>query len=260
MTAERRNQIIELIQQKGAISNKEIMETFGISIETVRRDLKYLEKNGNLRCVYGGAVAVEQPEKSSDCFSNPPHAQEKMMIAREAAKLVQEGDVIFLDEGATVLKMTEYLKRIPRLTVITNALRVAIEMCDAADCNVFIAGGKLHPGRLAISDRLAQESLGRYNIEKAFVGTSGISGRFFSDDSSEVGCMRHYIIENSQKTIMLADHSKFSRTAALNTGSVKELDIVVTDRKTGAEDVRYLQQAGVQVIVAGLSDEETERI
>ena len=131
MNQERRNQIVELINQKRTIKNTELMERFGISIETVRRDLEYLEHQGCLQRVYGGAVLKtslgSEPEYNS---RSKDHADEKNAIAAAAARLVEPGDSVFLGVGTTVQAMAQYLKNIPNLTAFTNSLRTAPFQCQ----------------------------------------------------------------------------------------------------------------------------------
>lgn len=139
MNQERRNQIVELINQKRTIKNTELIERFGISIETVRRDLEYLENQGCLQRVYGGAVLKtslgSEPEYNS---RSKDHADEKNVIAAAAARLVEPGDSIFLGVGTTVQAMAQYLKNIPNLTAFTNSLRTAVALSELAECSVVL--------------------------------------------------------------------------------------------------------------------------
>ena len=137
MKVERRAQIADLINQQRTITNTELMERFGISIETVRRDLDYLEKQGVLRKVYGGAVVNvslnTEAEYASRSKTNLP---QKNAIAREAAALICPGDAVYLGVGTTIQAMVPFLKNVGGFTVFTNALRTAVELSEIPDCTV----------------------------------------------------------------------------------------------------------------------------
>lgn len=169
MNQERRNQIAELVAQKHTIKNAELMERFGISIETVRRDLEYLEQQGCLQRVYGGAVLKtslgSEPEYNSRAKD---HAEEKSSIAMAAARLVEPGDSIFLGVGTTVQAMAQYLKNIPDLTAFTNSLRTAVALSELAECSVVLTGGQLRSKELSLSGFPAEENMLHFNVNKAF--------------------------------------------------------------------------------------------
>ena len=190
---ERRNQIAELVAQKHTIKNAELMERFGISIETVRRDLEYLEQQGCLQRVYGGAVLKtslgSEPEYNSRAKD---HAEEKSSIAMAAARLVEPGDSIFLGVGTTVQAMAQYLKNIPDLTAFTNSLRTAVALSELAECSVVLTGGQLRSKELSLSGFPAEENMLHFNVNKAFLGIGGIT---------EAGVTDFHIGEDSVVTI-----------------------------------------------------------
>ena len=253
MNQERRDQIVKMARENRVVKNKELMERFGISIETVRRDLKYLEKQGHLDCVYGGAVLKQQAPAAGSGIEKAyaRHPDEKDAIAREAARIVKTGETIFLEEGSTVFAMTRYLKDIGPLTVITSSLRIAMELGNQPDCTVILPGGRVMPGTLELAGFQSDENLGIFNIDKAFIGVNGITETHFTDYSMiDRMYIRRRVIENSNQAIVLADHSKFGVRATVNVASVNELDMVITDDKTSDSYVKKLEDSGVQVIVA----------
>ena len=252
MNQERRDQIVKLARENRVVKNRELMERFGISIETVRRDLKYLEKQGLLECVYGGAVLKEAtPSGWSFEAVAAMHSVQKEAIAREAAGIVNSGETIFLEEGSTVFAMTRYLKDIAPLTVITSSLRIAMAMSDIPDCTVILPGGRVMPGTLELTGFQSDENLSIFNIDKAFIGVNGITETHFTDYTAiDRRYIRRRVIENSDQAIVLADNSKFGVRATVNVASINELDMVITDDGTPECYVKKLEDAGVQVIVA----------
>ena len=217
MNQERREQIIKMARENRVIKNKDLMERFGISIETVRRDLKYLEKQGYLECVYGGAVLKETNTGGYFDIIAGKHSAEKAAIAKEAAHIVNCGETIFLEEGSTVFAMMHYLKDITPLTVITSSLRIAIELGNVPGCTVILPGGRVTPGTLELAGFRSDENLSMFNIDKAFIGVSGITETHFTDYSiNDSMYIRRWVIENSNQAIVLADYSKFGVRATVN--------------------------------------------
>ena len=251
MNQERRNQIVELINQKRTIKNTELIERFGISIETVRRDLEYLENQGCLQRVYGGAVLKtslgSEPEYNS---RSKDHADEKNVIAAAAARLVEPGDSIFLGVGTTVQAMAQYLKNIPNLTAFTNSLRTAVALSELAECSVVLTGGQLRAKELALSGFPAEENMLHFNANKAFLGIGGITEAGVTDFHIEEAKLHRQMIQNADQAVVLADFSKFGVRGMTNVCPLSMLDAVVTDRGTAPKYLEQLEQAGVQVILS----------
>lgn len=251
MKLERRTQIVDLINQQRTVTNAELMERFGVSIETVRRDLDYLEKQGVLRKVYGGAAAnvslSSEPEYASRCQTN---FQQKNAIAREAAKLICPGDTVFLGVGTTVQAMVQYMKNIGPLTVFTNALRTAVELSQLPECTVILPGGQLRAKELTLSGFPAEENLLNFNVDKAFIGIGGITEDGITDFHIGEACLHRQLVFNARQSIALADSTKIGIRAMNNVCALDRVGFVVTDSNAGKQAVKALEKAGTKVIVA----------
>lgn len=251
MKLERRGQITELIHRQKTVTNAELMERFGISIETVRRDLDYLEQQGVLRKVYGGAVVNvsinSEPEYASRSRAN---YEEKNAIAREAAKLICPGDTVFLGVGTTVQAMVRYMKNIGQLTVFTNALRTAVELMEIPDCTVILPGGQLRAKELTLSGFPAEENLLNFNVDKAFIGIGGITEDGLTDFHIGEARLHRQLILNARQAVAVADSTKLGMRAMNNVCSLEQIDLVVTDSNADQQTVRALKKAGVKIIVA----------
>ena len=249
MNQDRRNEIVELINKQRTVKNNELMERFDISIETVRRDLEYLERQGYLQRVYGGAVVKtslgSEPAYNSRAQEN---SAEKASIAQAAAQLVEAGDTIFLDVGTTILDMAQNIRAGGPITAFTNALRTAIALSQIPECTVILPGGQLRSGELALSGFPAEENMAHFNVRKAFLGAAGISEAGVTDFHTAEANLRRQVVHNADQVIVLADFSKFGIRAVNNVCPLSSVDIVVTDSKTPAVFVRQLEQAGVRVI------------
>lgn len=251
MNQERREQIIKMVNENRMVKNSDLMERFDISIETVRRDLKFLEKLGYIQCVYGGAVIKGAGVNQADFKVNSAkNVQEKNAIGQAAAKLVDRGDTLYFEDGTTVMAMTQYLKDVVPITVVTNSLRIGMAMSGVLDCTVMLLGGQLQPGSLEMQGFQTEENLKMFNIDKAFIGATGITETHFTDNPTDTGYIRRRVINDSSQAIVLADHSKFGVRNALKFAAINELDIVVTDDGTPEKYVECLRNTGLEVVVA----------
>ena len=251
MNRDRRNQIVELLNQQQMVKNADLMERFGISIETVRRDLAFLEEQGILERIYGGAVKKTY-RSTEPMYSNreKENEQEKRNIARAAAALIEPNDTVFLDLGTTVRFMAEQISKDQTLTAFTNALRTAVVLSEKPGCQVIIPGGTLRTYELSVSGSMAEENMRRFNVDKAFIGGAGVTESGITDFHIGEAGLRRQIIENARQVIVLADYSKFGVRAVSNVCALKDVDILVTDEKTPQQMLEMLEDRGIRVIRA----------
>ena len=251
MKLDRRNQIADMITRQRTVKNAELMEKFDISIETVRRDLEYLEKQGILRRVYGGAV-VNLSLNSEPEYANRAKVryEEKAAIAAEAVKLIEPQDSIYLGVGTTVQAMAQYIKSMGEMTVFTNALRTAVELSDAPHCALILPGGRLRSKELTLSGFPAEENFRNFNVDKAFVGIGGINENGVTDFHIDEAQLHRQLIKNARLSVVLADSSKLGLRAVVNVCPLEDIDVVITDSGASPTVVRALEEAGVRVIVA----------
>ena len=251
MNRDRRNQIVELLNQQQMVKNTDLMERFGISIETVRRDLAFLEEEGVLERIYGGAV--KKTYRSTEplyASREKENEQEKRAIAREAAKLIAPNDTVFLDLGTTVGFLAEEIGKDQELTAFTNALRTAVVLSEKPGCQVIIPGGTLRTYELSVSGSMAEENMRRFNVDKAFIGGAGVTESGITDFHIGEAGLRRQIIANARQVIVLADYSKFGIRAVSNICALKDVDVLITDDKTPQHMLDMLQANGVKVIQA----------
>lgn len=251
MKVERRSQIIDLINQQRTVTNAELMERFGISIETVRRDLDYLEQQGVLRKVYGGAVVNvslnSEPEYTSRTRTN---FKQKNAIAQEAVKLIRPGDAVYLGVGTTVQAMVQYMKNIGPITVFTNALRTAVELSEIPDCTVILTGGQLRSKELTVSGFPAEDNLLHFNVDKAFIGIGGITEEGITDFHIGEALLHRQLVLNARLSVALADSSKLGVRAMNKLCSLDQIGLIITDSDARKQSVMALHKAGGKVIVA----------
>lgn len=231
LAQERRQIIIDLINKHRVVKVQDLMATFNVSIETVRRDLDFLESQGYLRKVYGGAVLskrlADEPSYSAREVAN---LEEKRQIGIKCAELVEDGETLIIDLGTTTLEVAKNLKDKRNLTIITNAINIALELINIKDFRVFFAGGRLRYGDLSCSGFLTEDFLRQFNVDKAIIGVGGITLEDgISDYHVDESGTRRVMIEQSNKVIAVADYSKFGVKAFTKVCDLEDIDVLVTD-------------------------------
>lgn len=252
MLQERRSKIISKLKQNNIVKVSELMDDFGVSIETIRRDLEYLEKHDYLKRVYGGAVLhglnTEEPAYARREIT---HYEEKKAIATRTAAFINDGDTIFVDVGTTTLEVMRALKSKNNLTVITNSTLSAQAATENTSNRVILLGGELRHGDLSVSGYLCDNCLENFYANKALIGAGGIAlENGITDYHLAEANTRRIMIEHSEKVIVVADASKFGIVAMNRVCPLDRIDILVTDSSLGKADVENYRSLGLTVIIA----------
>lgn len=251
LTEERYNVILELLYRQDVVRVNDLSSRFDVSIETIRRDLKYLEEQNLLRRVHGGAVPAEHsPEPSRREERQVIHWEEKLELGETACRLVQEGQVITMDASTTNHAAVIALKqRFRRLTVITNYLPIVNELSQNTEFTLLIPGGVLRHGEMSIVGPMAEENMDALHADVGFISISGIS---FSGGLTDFGleeiAVKKKIMKNSTVNYVLADSSKFERNSMIKIASLNEVDGIVTDSKLPEAVEEKYRKAGVSIL------------
>lgn len=254
MLYDRREQILTLLKKDGSVKVVDLVKCFGVSIETIRRDLEALEEEGFLRRVYGGAV--RESRRSEETLLQErmvQNAAEKERIGKAAAAFVQDGDVIGIDVGTTTLEMARaLLARDLRIIVITNSIQIAAALSVREKIEVILIGGRVRHGELSVGGHMLTEANMRlFQTDKLFLGVGGITDKFgITDFREEETAFRRIGIERTKEVYALADHSKFGVTAMYHVCDADRIHTVVTDAGTGRDMISALRMKGAQVVIA----------
>ena len=244
LALERRNQILEKLQIEKRVVVSELSQLYKVSEETIRRDLDKLEKEGLAIKSYGGAVINE--DVSIDLPFNVRKNQNvtgKQRMAELAASLVKDGDHIFLDASTTAV----FMKERERLTVITNSLEILLELADVSGWNIISTGGVMQEGYLAFLGSKTDESIRSYYVDKVFISCKALDREWGIMESQEAfGSTKRAMLNSGRKRILVIDSSKFDQTAFSVCGSVKDIDVVVTDKKPAERWRAYFEEKGVE--------------
>jgi DeoR family transcriptional regulator of aga operon len=247
-TKERRAAILEILEREGFTSVPQLTRELGYSQATIRRDLVQLGQSGRLRRTYGGAL-------SSGNGETPYHeklgeaADAKTRIARAAAALVVEGMAVGFTGGTTTLYVARALPPFRDLTVVTNALTIALEL-SASDIRVIVTGGESRGTTFELVGPLAEPVLQHIHLDLVFVGVDGISldGGLTTHHPIEAQTNRA-LIRRAARTVVVADSRKMGRRTFAQIQPADPSQIVITD--TRVAEVDRLSAAGIEVIVAG---------
>ena len=251
---ERQDLIFEILQKSGAVTTAGLIEQFGVSVETVRRDLLTMEQEGRLTRVHGGAVAKSDMKPYKELSQrNKEFSDEKYQLSRKAIEFIAEGDIIGIDSGSTAAFFAEVLKeRFSKLTCVTYSMDVFQALCDYKDFSVILCGGDYLREENAFYGELTASMLSSLHVQKAFVFPSAISlERGIFDYRKELYRLQKQLIRCADKTFILADSSKFEKTGLLKLGNTQAEHTYVTDGLLSREIATLYQENGMTVYMGG---------
>lgn len=249
---ERHRRIVELARGEGRVEVPALAALFGVSAETVRRDLSALEGQGLLRRTHGGAVPVERLRMEPELAERlATMSEEKARIARAALRYVPERGSVLLDAGSTTSVLAGLLPANRELTVITNCLPIASVLASQRTVEVVIVGGRVRASTLAAVDDLAARFLEGFVPDVAFVGTNGLTVErgLTTPDLAEAAAKRA-MIRSARRVVLLADHTKVGQEHFARFAEVGQIDAFVTDSGLEEAAVRELEDTGLEVVKA----------
>lgn len=250
LALERRNLILEKLQEEKRVVVSELSQQFGVSEETIRRDLEKMEKEGLATKSYGGAVLNENT--SIDMPFNvrkKANVTGKQKIAELAAAQIHDGDHIILDASSTSVFIAKAIKDKSHLTVITNSIEIIIELSDVSDWNIICSGGSLREGYLALVGPKTAEGLGSFNADKAFFSCKGIDMEKGITDGNEMfSQVKHVMMYSAKESMLAVDSTKFDKVAFSKLCDVRSMSTIITDKKPDDKWLGYFEQNGIKCI------------
>lgn len=243
----RQDAILTRLRSSGEVSVQDLAGELGVSTSTIRRDLDVLSADGLLRRVRGGGSSV-QPDAIA--FSEVSHrsSAEKDAIAARAAQLVPEGSVLVIDIGTTTARLAHHLRG-RRLTVITSSLAVVDELRDEDTIELIVLGGVLRNNYLSLVGMLTEQALGQLRADICILSTSGIrpGGDVMDTTGIEVPVKRA-MVAAAQRTILLADSTKFPGAGLLSVCGPGQIAVLVTNGDAEQATLDVFRSAGTDVI------------
>lgn len=229
--AQRQQQITDYLAAQFSITIKEAAELCNVSEATARRDIDELASAGLLERTHGGAV-LQKGTGFEEVHAEKMKVMipEKTRIAKEAAKLIKDGDSIFLDSGTTTLLLAQQLQSFQKLTVITNNLEIAYKTKLDTSSTLIVTGGIRRDGYSVLVGHIAEELVRKLCVDIIFLGADAINPKngVFNTNFMEIG-IKQSIIESGKKKVLLSDHSKFEQKALAKVCDIEVFDTIITD-------------------------------
>ncbi|GAA0725761.1 DeoR/GlpR family DNA-binding transcription regulator [Clostridium malenominatum] len=251
LAQERYEQILSILNSEGSVKVSKLTKLFNVSIETIRRDLEYLEKEGHLERVYGGAV-LNKVGNNQLKFENreKEFTNEKIEVANIAARYVAEGQSLAMDASTTNLEIAKVLKtKFKKLTILTNSLAIANELLDMDKYTIILTGGVLKNDEFSLVGDITLKYIENFNINTAFISVSGVSLKEgLTDFIFEHLQIQKKFIEISQNVIVLADSSKFDSVSLLKVCNLDEVNMIITDSKIKKNVLEKYLNSGIEIV------------
>ena len=231
MQIPRQQEIMGLARQTGRVSVEDLAERFGVSSQTIRKDLNELCEQRLLDRVHGGAVVASSVQNLAYEARRKMAETEKRDIGKATAALIPANSSLFIDIGTTTEEVAHALKQHLGLLVITNNLHVATMLYPLEGIDVVVAGGAVRRSDGGVVGALAVELIKQFKVDYAIIGVSAIDadGALLDFDLNEIQ-VAQAIIANARTVVLVADSSKFDRLASARIGHLSDIDIFVTDR------------------------------
>ena len=237
LALERRNHIVEKLQDQKKVYVSDLAAEYGVSEETIRRDLDRLDREGIATKSYGGAVFNETAAAGSTGIDLPfnvrrhHNAAAKQRIAELTAGLIRDGDHIMLDASTTAIYIAKAIKQKKNLTVVTNSIEIILELSDVQGWNIIASGGSL---------------------QKAILSCKGLDlERGITEGNELFAQTKQAMMHSGERRILAADSSKFGKVGFSRVCKLDEVDMIITDVKPDSAWLEYLRRNRIEVLYPG---------
>ena len=227
----RQTDILQAIKQDGKITVEALATRFGVTLQTIRRDLSELAKTNKIERVHGGAILPSGTTNIEYSKRQSLNGAAKLQMARACAHLIPDGCSVFLNIGTSTEAVAHQLLQHKDLLVVTNNMNIASILLGNPDCQTIMTGGQLRATDNGLTGSVAICSIRQFKFDIAVIGCSALDmdGDLLDFDIDEVSTSQT-IIEQSRKCILVADHSKFDRLAPARITSMQDMACVITDK------------------------------
>ncbi len=248
MRTDRLRELEEYMQQKRSATIPELCEHFNVSLNTIRRDIKELVKNGSVSKVYGGILWNQEENIVPFTARSTVAIDEKRHIGSLAASLVEDGETIYIDSGTTAVHLLQFIALRKNVTVVSNSLIVFNEIQKYPELNLLAAGGIFNQKTKSFVGLTAVTGLNDIRIRKAFMSASGFSIEAGATNNSlHEAEIKRAVINRAQKVVLMVDHTKLDRAAAICFCDLDQLACFITDRRPPDKYMKFFEQNHVLV-------------
>src|SRR6185295_5982100 len=234
---QRAHAILRELLRDGNIAVEQMAKTFNVSRTSIRRDLRELEQAGLLRRTHGGAVLVEptlyEPFRHLSSFGEQEQRRpaEKRRIGLAAAEMIADGEIVSIGAGTTTTQVARSIRHRKNITVVTNAVNIAMELSHRSDLKIFMSGGFLSPDWFALVGASAIQSVSEMFVDKIFIGVDGIHAEHgLTTNYPEQAAIHRQMLRQARFRVVVADHRKLGVTGASLIWLANEIDLLITDK------------------------------
>ena len=249
------DEILQKLLQDGEVSVDDLARDLKVSPSTIRRSLSSLENKGLLSRTHGGAVLVEhslyEPFRNVSSFQEQEknRSVEKRLIGLAAAELIKDGDIIAISAGTTTTQVARSIRHRKGITVITNAVNIAMELSHREDLSVRVTGGTLSGAWFALVGTRAIAGISEFFVDKAFIGVDGIDLKNgLTTNYPDQAAIHRAMLKQARQKIVVADHQKVNKTGKAQICPLSEVEIFITDSKIPKKDISEFNKHGIKVI------------
>ncbi len=249
-TVERRDKIIKKIQSEGSVRVDELSEEFDVSTVTIRNDLEFFENKGLIHRTYGGALlrnnvyndpSIEEKKKIN--------VEEKRKIGEYAASLVKDNESIILDSGSTTREIALHLKEKDNLTIMTNAIDIALELTGSTHSQIMLTGGVMRNKSYSLVGPEAERMMQNYYFDKLFLGVDGMDFEHgLTTSNPQEAQLNRIMVERSNQVIAVTDSSKFDRHSFSYICDLSPISMIITDENIAPDFEKKLRKHDIEVV------------
>lgn len=253
LPAERQQRILDILSREFTARSSSLSEMFGVSEMTIRRDFDALEQRGLVERTHGGAVFKQERVAGTFQYKSSikENLQEKQQIAQKAAAMIEPHDVVYLGEGTTCALMIRYIEPGLPCTVFTNNLGVAAE-ANGSTAEIVFLGGRYDPVTHALAGPLTMEMIRQVNATKVFLGADALSiNAGITTPNFDIAVIERNMIKHTRgQVIVMANHTKFGLVAQMSVVPLRQINVLITNRRMPDDFQKELDLLGVHVVTA----------
>lgn len=249
---QRREKIIDLLKEDGSAKVVNLAKLFKVTEVTIRQDLEKLEVEGLIIKEHGGAFLKNAFDSSRGlALMNQENLDKKARIAKKCMEFIEVGDTIILDSGSTTTEIAKNLLGFKHLTVITNALNIAMMLGSEPGIELIVTGGEFKPPTLSLTGQKAADFFKGLNVQKLFLATAGISlksGLTYPSISDLV--VKKAMIDAAETTYLVADSTKIGQSSLASLGALSLIDSVITDAGISEAEKEHFRSNEIELVIA----------
>lgn len=251
LIAQRHQKILDILEEKNAVTIEELKKYFSVSESTIRNDLRYLESINKLKRSHGGAIKIQKQDEIPFSQRSLIKKKEKEQIGKIASQFIFPNETIFLDAGTTVMELAKNLPNDFEFNVVTSALNTALAASVYPNVSVHLVGGLLRPALQELVGPNAVEGIRKINAQKVFLGASGLSlERGVTENHIFSAEVKKAMVESAEQVFLLIDSEKIGKSFFVDLIPLDKVDVLITDSNISDEYYTTLSEIGIKVIKA----------